>query len=84
MVVQVEAFKLLDELEELCFMIKHESEYDIIMSYLEEYKIANIRSCNNTILLMENAFLHSKTVGSDNDKPFPVEIRDYITHYFLL
>lgn len=77
MVIQEEAFKLLDELEELCFMVEHESEYEKIMSYFEEYKTANIRSCNNTILLMENAFLHSKSIGSDNDNSFPTELVPY-------
>lgn len=77
MVIQEEAYKLLNDLEELCFMIEHESEYAKITSYFEEYKTANIRSCNNTILLMENAFLHSKTVGSDNEKPFPAELVPY-------
>lgn len=77
MVIQEEAYKLLDELEELCFMIEHESEYNKIMTYLEEYKVANIRSCNNTMLLMENAFLHSKTLCSDIEKPFPAELVPY-------
>ncbi len=78
MVIKVEAYKLLDDLEELCFKIEHEAEYNKIMSYIDDYKASNIRSCNKTILLLENAFVHSKKLADDSSSDaFPSELEPY-------
>lgn len=79
MILQVKAYKLLDELEELCFAIEHKTEHSQIVDYFEEYKAANVRSCNSTILLLENAFLHSKSVsvGAYRAGSFPAELLPY-------
>lgn len=71
------AFKLVDELESLCFRIEHRAQFDAIEKHIKNTTISNKRSINNTLHLMENTLLGKK-------KYLPasvVNLRDYIVDF---
>lgn len=77
MLIQSEAHMLVDELENLCFKVENETDCNKITAFLDHYKEENLRSCNNTILLLENAFLHCRTSVTNPDAEFPEELVPY-------
>lgn len=75
MAVQMGAYKIIDILEELCFKIEHETQYNIIINNIKKYNLANIRSCNKTISIFEDAFLKSSSFKQH--PAFPSELKPY-------
>lgn len=56
MVIKEGAFKLVDELEELCFQIEHKAYHTAILDKIIKYKQANEDYCKKTIELFTELF----------------------------
>ena len=75
MAVKMGAVKIIDDLAELCFKIEHESQYNAISSYFQEYWKANARTCNRTIRIIEDAFKNGASFLKKTD--FPPDLKPY-------
>ncbi len=70
-------FKLVDELENLCFRIEHREEYDKITQRAEEMLRVNSRTTKNVLSMMEKSFL-----GKAESLPSSlVGFRDYVIDF---
>lgn len=75
--MQEGAYKLVDELENLCFQIEHRAEYDEIENKTNEILVTNSRTTKAMLSLMENSFM-----GSTKSLPASlVNYRDYVVDF---
>ncbi len=75
--MQEGAYKLVDELENLCFQIEHRLEYDEIKKKTEEILITNSRTTTAILTIMENAFM-----GRPDSLPASLlNYKDYIVDF---
>lgn len=77
MAMQIKAYKIVNDLEELCFMIEHESQYHDISSNMNNYIDSNIRSINKTIILLEDCFKKGRVPNNSNSSTFPNDLKPY-------